>query len=370
MSSGKNLFSSLLAVSIGLVEIALSAIAPPISQPIQAQTQNIQQQELEKLIKQALQQTQQGKPTEAIATLQQVLALARQLQNKEFEAATLIGIGLNYHRIGQSQKALEFYNQALPITKEIKDRSGVVVTLTNIGAVYRSIGQLQKALEFYNQSLPISKEVGDRSQEAIILNNIGGVYNRLGQPQKALEFYNQALQINKEVGDRPGVATTLSNIGATYRKTNRPTEAINSYEQSVEITLKLRAGLERLNRRQFLKSNRGTSIGLIDLLIAQKQPDRAYQWVNLTTSADLADYSRLIDAKVANHQAQSAIEAWNQSNRQLESLRQELQQKFSPQLSAQINTLQAQVNQQAETISRQFPEVAELFETKPKISPN
>ena len=73
----------------------------------------------------------------------------------------------------------------------------------------------------------------------------------------------------------------------------------------------------------------------------------------------------LIDAKVANPQAQSAIESWNQFNRQLESLRQELQQKFSPQLSAQINTLQAQVNQQAETISRQFPEVAELFETKP-----
>ncbi len=41
-----------------------------------------------------------------------------------------------------------------------------------------------------------------------------------------------------------------------------------------------------------------------------------------------------------------------------------MQDKFSPQLSAQINQLQAQVNQQAETISRQFPEVAELFETR------
>ncbi len=42
-------FSSLLAVSIGLV-----AIAPPISQPIQAQTQDSQHQELETLQKQAL----------------------------------------------------------------------------------------------------------------------------------------------------------------------------------------------------------------------------------------------------------------------------------------------------------------------------
>ncbi len=87
--------------------------------------------------------------------------------------------------------------------------------------------------------------------------------------------------------------------------------------------------------------------------------------VNLTTTADPADYSRLVNAKVANPQAQSAIEAWNQSNRQLESLRQQLQQKFSSRLSQQINQLQAQLNQQAETISRRFPEVAELFETTP-----
>lgn len=54
----KKFFSSLLAVSIGLVAIALSAalcaIALPISQPIQAQTQNSQQQEIKKLLQQAV----------------------------------------------------------------------------------------------------------------------------------------------------------------------------------------------------------------------------------------------------------------------------------------------------------------------------
>ena len=44
MSVVKKLFSSLLAASIGLI-----AIAPPMSQPAQAQTQNLGQQEIEKL---------------------------------------------------------------------------------------------------------------------------------------------------------------------------------------------------------------------------------------------------------------------------------------------------------------------------------
>ena len=561
MSSVKKLFSGLLAASISLV-----AIAPPILQPIQAQTQSSGQQELEKLLQQALQQTQQGKPTQAFTTYQQVLTLARQLQDKKNEAIALVGIGLNYDNIGQPQRALEFYNAALPISKEVGDRAGVANTLNNIGAVYNSIGQPQKALEFYNAALPISKEVGDRTGVANTLNNIGFVYRIIGQPQKALEFYNAALPIRKEVGDRAGVATTLnnigfvyriigqpqkalefynaalpirkevgdrageattlnnvglvydsigqpqkalefynaalpilrevgdraveaktlnnvglvydnigqpqkalefynaalpiskevgnragvaatlsnigviyqrigqpqkalefynaalpirkevgdrageattlnnvglvydsigqqqkalefynaalpirkevgdrvgeattlSNIGLVYRNIKRPTEAIKNFEQSVEITLQLRGGLERSNRQQFLASNQGTGVGLVELLIAQKQPERAYQWVNLTTSAELADYSRLVDAKVANSQAQRAIEEWNQSNLQLENLRQQLQQEFSPQLSAKINTLQAQINQRAETISHKFPEVAEIFETKPK----
>ncbi len=564
MSSVKKFVSGSLVVSIGLIAVALSAITPPNSQPTQAQTQNSGQQEINKLLKQAAQQTQQEKPTEAITTLQQVLVLAKQLRNKKAEATTLnnigfvydsigqpqkalkfydtallisrevgnrpqeattlnnigavydrigqpqkalafynaalpilrevknrsveattlsniglaydrIGqpqkalafynaalpilrevknhpqeattlsnIGLAYDRIGQPQKALAFYNAALPILREVKNRSqeattlnsiGVVygsigqpqkalkfynsslpisrevknrpqesATLSNIGLVYSSIGQPQKALKFYNSSLPISREVGDRSGEAITLsnigliygnigqpqkalafynsalpilkevrnrsveattlNNIGFVYNSIGQPQKALAFYNAALPILREVRNRSVEAATLNNIGFVYRDTKRPTQAIKNFEQSVEIILLLRAGLERSNRQQFLESNQAASISLIDLLIAQKQPERAYQWVNITTTADLADYSRLIGAKVTNPQAQSAIGQWNQSNRQLESLRQQLQNKFSPQLSAQINTLQAQVNQQAETISRQFPEVAELFETK------
>ncbi len=479
MSRAKKLFSGLLTVSISLI-----AIAPPILQPIQAQTQNSQQQELEKLLQQASKQANQGQPKQSLATLQQALILARQLQDKKSEAIALLVIGSNYGSIGQPQKALEFYNAALPIDREVGNRSleartlgniglvynsigqpqkalefynaalpilrkvrdrfgeattlnnvglvynsigqpqkalgfynaalpidrevgnhsGVATTLNNIGRVYDSIGQPQKALEFYNAALPIRRKVGDRFGEATTLSNIGSVYGSIGQPQKALEFYNAALLIDREVGNRSGVATTLNNIGSIYGSIGQPQkalelfkaalpiarevgnrsgvaitlgnigsvyrdikqtkEAIKYLEQAVEITLQLRAGLERSNRQQFLQLERDRGIALIDLLIAQKQPERAYQWVNLTTTAELADYSRLIEAKVANLQAQQAIEQWNQSNRQLESLRQELQQKFSPQLSVQINTLQAQVNQQAETISRQFPEVAELFETK------
>ena len=110
----------------------------------------------------------------------------------------------------------------------------------------------------------------------------------------------------------------------------------------------------------------GKAIALTSLLIDQNQPDRAFQWVNIATTADLADYTRLINAKVVNPQAQKAIDEWNQKNQQLQFLRRQLQDKPSDNLSQQMRELETEVNRQAEQISRSFPEVAELFETTPK----
>ena len=307
-----------------------------------------------------------GQPQEALKYYNQALPIMREVKDRSGEATTLNNIGVVYNSIGQSQEALKFYNKALPIRREVGDIAGVAATLTNIGAVYYRISQSQEALKYYNQALPIMREVKDRAGEAAILNNIGAVYDSISQPQEALKHYNQALPIRQQVGDRAGEAGILSNIGILYRDTKQPTQAIANWQQSVQITLEIRSGLQRENRQKFLEAKRGTAVALTDILIDQNQPDRAFQWVNIATTADLADYTRLINAKVANPQAQKAIDEWNQKNQQLQFLRRQLEDKFSENLSRQMRELDTEVNRKAEEISRQFPEVAELFETTPK----
>lgn len=306
-----------------------------------------------------------GQPQQALKFLQQALAIRRTTGDRTQDGIILSNIGVVYRELGQPQQAISYFRQALQIQQKMENRLGAATSLNNLGAISNEIGQSQSALEYYNSALKIYKQVGDIGGEANITNNVGVIYASMGKLQQALTNYKSALPLWRTVGDKVGEADTLSNLGTAYRDLKQPPEAIAHLEQSVAITLQLRSGLERVNRRQFLDSNSGRAIALTDLLINQKQPERAYQWVNLTTTADLADYSRLINAKVANPQAQQAIEEWNQANRQLDELRSQLQQKFSPQLSAQINQLQAQTNQKAEDFASQFPEVAELFETKP-----
>ena len=307
-----------------------------------------------------------GQQQEALKYYNQALPITRQVGDLAGEAATLNNIGLVYDSIGQQQEALKYYNQALPIIRQVGNRSGEATTLHNIGAVYISIFQPQEALKYLNQALPIMRQVGDRSGEATTLDNIGGVYYSISQPQESLKYSNQALPIRREVGDRAGEAATLNNIGFAYQDTKQPTQAIENWQQSLKITLEMRSGLQRENRQQFLEGKSTTPIALTSLLIDQNQPDRAFQWINIATTADLADYTRLIDAKVANPQAQKALDEWNQKNQQLQFLRRQLQDKPSDNLSRQMRELEAEVYRKAEEIRRQFPEVAELFETTPK----
>jgi len=474
----KRFISSVLVLGVCLTPLTV----PVMVQPSWGQSQNSQIEKLEKLQQQAIQHQRQGQAQQAIETWQQILAIARQLQNRKNEALAFLGLGFNYDNIGereqaldsykqalfiyktigdnkgeattlnnigavyisisQPQEALKYFNQALPIMRKVGARYGEATTLSNIGIIYISISQPQEALKYYNQALPIQREVGNRRGEATTLSNIGGVYNSISQPQEALKYYNQALSIQREVGDRAreaatlsnigtvyqsisqlqealkyfnqalpirrevsdyageaatlnnigavsqpqealkyfnqallitrkvgnrrGEAITLSNIGGVYQDTKQPTEAIDNWEKSVQITLEMRSGLQRENRQKFLEAESGPAKALTSLLIDQNQADRAFQWLNIATTADLADYTRLIEAKVANPQAQKAIDEWNQKNQQLQFLRRQLSDNFSDNLARQMRELEAEVYRKAEEIRRDFLEVAELFETTPK----
>ncbi|MDC0840009.1 CHAT domain-containing protein [Limnoraphis robusta] len=306
--------------------VATPAIFPILTQRSYAQTSQTQAAQLQQLIDLGLQQTQQRQPLQAIETLKQALAIAQSIPSREGEAFVNLGLGLNYNRSGQPQAALNFYHQAVRYFQEVNERILEAATLNSIGGVYRQIGQPQEALTYFQQALPIRREVSDRAREAATLYNIGLVYRDIGEPQKA----------------------------------------IDNLEKALKITLEIRAGLAQENRQQFLQNNRAISVALVDLLIDENRPDQAFKWHHLATTFDLADYSHLIDAQVINPPAQKLIDQWNENHERLKLLYAEVDNNWTPELSQQINELQAGNSQIAEDIARQYPEVAELFETTPQ----
>lgn len=148
MSSANRLLGGLLAVSISLI-----ALAPPIPQSLQAQTQDSQRQEIQVLLDQASQLRQQGQSQQEIATYRQILTLGRQLKDQEAEAIALQSLGFIYQNIGQPRQSLEFYQQALPLFKAIANRAQQAATLSNIGLVYGYLGAIPESLRVFKLSL-------------------------------------------------------------------------------------------------------------------------------------------------------------------------------------------------------------------------
>ncbi|MDJ0547654.1 CHAT domain-containing tetratricopeptide repeat protein [Microcystis sp. M49636_WE2] len=308
-----------------------------------------------------------GEKQKALDYYQQALPLWRAVGDRSGEATTLSNIGLVYSDLGEKQKALDYYQQALPLRRAVGDRSGEAITLNNIGRVYDALGEKQKALDNYQQALPIMRAVGNRTGEAVTLNNIGFVYDDLGEKQKALDYYQQSLPLSRAVGDRAGEANTLNNIGFVYRDQGKPEVAINSWEQSANLILDLRRGVSRSLRATFLESQQGTSIALVDLLIRQNSPQKAFEWANLSTTFDLVDYDRLAgtEGQVKNPVANQAYQEWKAQARQLEARRQELQTNFSDTLSRQVRQQEAALSEQAEILVEKYPELADLLEITP-----
>ncbi|MFO0279481.1 MAG: CHAT domain-containing protein [bacterium] len=308
-----------------------------------------------------------GEKQKALDYYQQALHLDRAVGDRSGEATTLSNIGLVYSDLGEKQKALDYYQQALPLRRAVGDRSGEAITLNNIGRVYDALGEKQKALDNYQQALPIMRAVGNRTGEAVTLNNIGFVYDDLGEKQKALDYYQQSLPLSRAVGDRAGEANTLNNIGFVYRDQGKPEVAINSWEQSANLILDLRRGVSRSLRATFLESQQGTSIALVDLLIRQNSPQKAFEWANLSTTFDLVDYDRLAgtEGQVKNPVANQAYQEWKAQARQLEARRQELQTNFSDTLSRQVRQQEAALSEQAEILVEKYPELADLLEITP-----
>ncbi|WP_237395864.1 CHAT domain-containing protein [Okeania sp. KiyG1] len=305
-----------------------------------------------------------GQPEEALKYFREALSLWEKVGDRSGKATTLNLIGEFYQSIGQPEEALKYFQDALFLWEEVGDRSGKASALRNIGAVYQSIGQPEEALKYFREALFLWEEVGDRPGKATTLNLIGEFYQSIGQPKKALKYFREALFLWEEVGDRPGKASALRNIGAVYHSIGQPEEAFKYFKGALQIIREMPTGL---TKEAFF--NDRTTLTLIDFLIEQNAVNEAWQLFNYAITSDLNDCIRSLDLKVKDPEAQKLINQWQQNNQLLQFLQflyDKIKDQWSPQLSQAINQLQAETNEIAKNISNKYPEVADLFESKPK----
>lgn len=206
-------------------------------------------------------------------------------------ATFLQNLGIVADLRGDANLAEEYLQRALTILKRIgpatpdQDRpargAGVASTLKSLGDVARHRGDSVKAKELFAEALAIEHEIAPESlTEAEILNSLGDVSCSRGNLTEAKAYFSHALRIRaKLVPGSKDHAESIAALASLAVRQEQPGPAEQLFHQALDA---LESQMDHLGGSENVRSGfRARYAGYyqeyIDLLIAQKKPELAFQ---------------------------------------------------------------------------------------------
>jgi CHAT domain-containing protein/Flp pilus assembly protein TadD len=190
----------------------------------------------------------------AIQALEQSLAIAHARQDGIGEVDALINLASARLAAGDYTQSIGDNTKALAIATKIKNRLGEARALSGLGADYSFLGNYAKSIDYHGRALAVHREIKDQTGEAKALNSLGAAYTVLGNYPKAISYYQQSLALKRAIHDRLGEGVTLGNIGYVYQNLRDYAKAIDYNQQSLAVARELKfrslegAGLARLGQ--------------------------------------------------------------------------------------------------------------------------
>lgn len=132
------------------------------------------------------------------------LNLSREIDDRQYEAMILLGLGHAYVGRDEMEKGMEYLNAALPICQALDDRVTEMTLLRVMGAQLERSGDHYSRLTNYEQKrLHIAREIGDRFEEASSLEFCGQIQAlNLGDLEGGLALIRESLEILEAVSGK------------------------------------------------------------------------------------------------------------------------------------------------------------------------
>lgn len=227
-------------------------------------------------------------PSDAIAVLEQSLALAKQLDLADSEAMALVHLGNVADTQKETSQAIDYYRQAAAVNPAVTVRLQALVNEFNllvreqnleqaqplvseiIGllaqvppgrlAIYSQINLTQTLLKTDPPLLPVddvaqlavaaieqATQLNDSQAKSYALGNLGAVYEYSQQPEEAIRLTQQALALAQAANAGHVVYQWQWQLGRLYEATGQRQEAIATYGDAIATLQSLRQDLVSVN---------------------------------------------------------------------------------------------------------------------------
>ncbi|MGK3945199.1 BTAD domain-containing putative transcriptional regulator [Streptomyces sp. RP5T] len=176
-----------------------------------------------------------GDIDQAIAHLQQAVAIYTELGDKLGRAVAVSNLGGVYIESGQHGKAVENVRRGLAIFRILGNTWAEGMALSNLGDIYQRLDRFDEAIDCLEQALIVLRDNNNRWIEGVTLGNLGTVHHRLHRHDDAVETYRAALEAHRDVGNWWGQGHTLGLLGDTYIASGRPKAARTSWRLALAV---------------------------------------------------------------------------------------------------------------------------------------
>jgi len=144
-----------------------------------------------------------GRYPEAQGYLEESLAFAREIGDKQRVARVLQPLGLAFLGQGNLAAARRHFEEALVLARELGNKREYAAALNALAQLHRAEGELDTAEPLYRNVLALARELADRESIAIALLNLAMVSIARGFGERARAMLLEVSTIADEIGSAP-----------------------------------------------------------------------------------------------------------------------------------------------------------------------
>jgi len=159
---------------------------------------------------------EEGDLPRAEAVLQEGLALARQLDDKQLECDMLNTLSLVVGNYGDMVQRQVYRDQSLAIAREIGDKEQLTTLIGNSGVPLAWRGEYREAQAYFEESIRLARETGAPHIVATMLENLAWIASQQRDYARADALNFEAAQTARAAGHRDVLIGVLRNHGESY----------------------------------------------------------------------------------------------------------------------------------------------------------
>lgn len=163
------------------------------------------------------------------------IPLAEKLDDQETKIHLLLTMGDARQDLGETDAAAKMFAQALEMTRKADDRQNEAIALYKLGYAQLDNGSTDSAIHSWEQARELFKAQGRRNYEGRVLGGLGSAYSDMERWSEAMRYFKSALHIAREVGDKNEEGLQLGNLGQAQVEANQLPEALLSYRQALHL---------------------------------------------------------------------------------------------------------------------------------------